>query len=67
MPIPHPDGDYATTVMYSVPDDDDDFPHVLEKVRAAVPEADLSAVLAAAFGRKPDGTTADHRCCADLS
>jgi hypothetical protein len=40
--------------------DDDDFPHVLEEVRATVPEADLSAVLAAAFGRKPDGTTADH-------
>ncbi|MEV0374661.1 hypothetical protein AB0I10_33575 [Streptomyces sp. NPDC050636] len=40
--------------------DDDEFPHVLEEVRAAVPEADLSAVLAAAFGPKPDGTTADH-------
>ncbi|MGW6740708.1 hypothetical protein ACWGDX_08175 [Streptomyces sp. NPDC055025] len=39
---------------------DDDFPHVLEEVRAAVPEADLSSVLVAAFGRKPDGTTADH-------
>lgn len=40
--------------------DDDDFPHVLAEVRAALPEADLPAVLAAAFGRKPDGTTADH-------
>jgi hypothetical protein len=147
MPIPHPDGDYAITTMYSVPDDawyleldlvagqrnlvtaivpdedpareptvcfnpheghldipygvmrwfmgqveeeirtsrawmrlrpelveaihqlrreylgaidDDAFPHVLAEVRAAVPEADLPAVLAAAFGRKPDGTTMDH-------
>lgn len=40
--------------------DDDDFPHVLEEVRADVPEADLPAVLEAAFGRKPDGTTIEH-------
>ena len=40
--------------------DDDDFPHVLAEVRATVPEADLSAVLEAAFGRSPDGTTVDH-------
>ncbi|MFF3943480.1 hypothetical protein ACFYYN_01510 [Streptomyces sp. NPDC001902] len=39
---------------------DDDFPHVLAEVRSIVPEADLPAVLAAAFGRKPDGTTMDH-------
>ena len=143
MPFPHPDGDYAITVMYSVPDDawylelhlvadqralatavvpdeepereptlcfdpqgghldipyqvmrwfmdqvedeirrsrawmqlrpelvevihklrqeylgcidDDDFPRVLAEVRTAVPAADLPAVLASAFGRKPDGT-----------
>ncbi|MET8297559.1 hypothetical protein ABZW02_26380 [Streptomyces sp. NPDC005180] len=36
--------------------DDDDFLRVLAEVRAAVPAADLPAVLAAAFGRKPDGT-----------
>ncbi|MCY0931623.1 hypothetical protein OTB20_36665 [Streptomyces sp. H27-H1] len=143
MPFPHPDGDYAITVMYSVPDDawylklhlfddqralvtavvpdkepvrepmlcfdpqrghldipyevmrwfmdqveeeirtsrawmrlrpelvevihrlrreylgaidDHDFPRVLAEVRTAVPAADLPAVLASAFGRKPDGT-----------
>jgi len=143
MPFPHPDGDYAITVMYSVPDDawylelhlvadqralvtavvpdedpvreptlcfdpqgghldipyqvmrwfmdqveeeirtsrawmrlrpelvtvihklrqeylgcidDDDFPRVLAEVRTTVPAADLPAVLASAFGRKPDGT-----------
>ncbi|WP_310724770.1 hypothetical protein [Streptomyces sp. N2A] len=39
---------------------DDEFPQVLAEVSAAVPEADLPAVLAAAFGRKPDGTTMDH-------
>ncbi|MFI9051006.1 hypothetical protein [Streptomyces sp. NPDC053427] len=39
---------------------DDDFPHVLAQVRAAVPEADLAAVLEAACGRRPDGTTIDH-------
>ncbi|MEZ0069994.1 hypothetical protein ABIA32_006042 [Streptacidiphilus sp. MAP12-20] len=33
--------------------DDDDFPDVLAEVRAAVPEADLPAVLEGAFGRKP--------------
>ncbi|MER6347375.1 hypothetical protein ACWC10_25470 [Streptomyces sp. NPDC001595] len=147
MPVPHPDGEYAITTMYSVPDDawyleldvvagrrsvvtaivpdedpareptvcfdpqgghldipyevmrwfmdqvaeeirtsrawmrlrpelvsvihdlrqehlgmlsDEEFPHVLAQVRAAVPEADLPAVLAAAFGRRPDGTTIDH-------
>ncbi|MGW0364441.1 hypothetical protein [Streptomyces sp. NPDC002990] len=34
---------------------DDDFPRVLVEVRTAVPAADLPAVLASAFGRKPDG------------
>ncbi|MFH8386749.1 hypothetical protein ACH4E7_38525 [Kitasatospora sp. NPDC018058] len=37
--------------------DDADFPDVLAELRAAVPEADLPVVLAAAFGRNPDGTT----------
>lgn len=41
--------------------DDDDFPHVLAKVRVSVPSGDLPAVLAAAVGRKPDGTTVDHQ------
>ncbi|MCZ4507758.1 hypothetical protein O3Q52_05950 [Streptomyces sp. ActVer] len=40
--------------------DDDDFPVVLAEVRVAVPAADLPAVLAAAFGRQPDGTTLDR-------
>lgn len=40
--------------------DDDDFPRVLAEVRATVPEADLFAVLEAAFGRNPDGTLVDH-------
>ncbi|WP_454320833.1 hypothetical protein [Streptomyces phaeoluteigriseus] len=35
--------------------DDADFPAVLAVVRAAIPQADLGAVLAAAFGRSPDG------------
>ncbi|MHB9854561.1 hypothetical protein [Streptomyces sp. Tue6028] len=39
--------------------DDDRFPQVLAEVRATVPETDLPAVLAAAFGRGPDGTTMD--------
>ncbi|MEU5539193.1 hypothetical protein [Streptomyces sp. NPDC020362] len=39
---------------------DDTFRHVLAEVRATVPEADLPAVLEAAFGRKPDGTTMDQ-------
>ncbi|MGW2104676.1 hypothetical protein ACWCPX_44900 [Streptomyces olivaceoviridis] len=39
--------------------DDETFPHVLAEVRAAVPETDLPAVLEAAFGRNPDGTTMD--------
>ncbi|MEV7520471.1 hypothetical protein [Streptomyces sp. NPDC091371] len=39
---------------------DDDFPEVLAEVRAGVPEADLPAVLASAFGRKPDGGFVDH-------
>ncbi|MEU9779888.1 hypothetical protein AB0H92_02670 [Streptomyces phaeochromogenes] len=39
--------------------DDDDFPDVLAEVRVAVPAADLPAVLAAALGRKPDGTALD--------
>ncbi|MFF3996876.1 hypothetical protein ACFYX8_26710 [Streptomyces cyaneofuscatus] len=33
---------------------DADFPHVLDQVRAAVPEADLPAVIEAAFGRHLD-------------
>ncbi|WP_426361939.1 hypothetical protein [Streptomyces sp. E-08] len=40
--------------------DDADFPQVLADVRTAVPEGDLPAVLEAAFGRNPDGTTTDH-------
>ncbi|MFG2291011.1 hypothetical protein ACGFOU_33675 [Streptomyces sp. NPDC048595] len=40
--------------------DDDTFRHVLAEVRATVSEADLPAVLEAAFGRNPDGTTMDH-------
>ncbi|MFC9706066.1 hypothetical protein ACFTWD_35865 [Streptomyces sp. NPDC056943] len=36
--------------------DDADFPDVLAELRVAVPEADLPAVLAAAFGLNPDGT-----------
>ncbi|MFE6067849.1 hypothetical protein [Streptomyces sp. NPDC056525] len=40
--------------------DDDDFPQVLADVRTAVPEEDLPAVLEAALGRNPDGTTMDH-------
>ncbi|MFC9816667.1 hypothetical protein ACFVJM_31925 [Streptomyces virginiae] len=40
--------------------DDDRFPHVLAEVRARVPEADLPAVLDAAFGRNPDGTAVEH-------
>ncbi|MFF7754484.1 hypothetical protein ACFZCP_35815 [Streptomyces sp. NPDC007971] len=40
--------------------DDDTFRHVLAEVRATVPEADLPAVLEAAFGRRPDGTTMDQ-------
>ncbi|MEW1699179.1 hypothetical protein ACIQCR_11220 [Streptomyces sp. NPDC093249] len=39
---------------------DEDFRRVLAEVRATVAEADLPAVLEAAFGRKPDGTTADR-------
>ncbi|WUT32793.1 hypothetical protein OG392_04820 [Streptomyces sp. NBC_00691] len=37
--------------------DDDEFLHVLAYVRTTVPEEDLPAVLEAAFGRNPDGTT----------
>lgn len=40
--------------------DDGDFPQVLAEIRAALPEADLPAVLSAAFGLNPDGTTVDH-------
>ncbi|MFD6326441.1 hypothetical protein ACFWOL_27070 [Streptomyces sp. NPDC058442] len=40
--------------------DDDDFPRVLADVRTTVSEEDLPAVLEAAFGRNPDGTTMDH-------
>jgi hypothetical protein len=35
--------------------DDDDFDGVLAGLRSTVAESDLPAVLAAAFGRKPDG------------
>ncbi|MDH6578232.1 hypothetical protein [Kitasatospora sp. MAP5-34] len=37
--------------------EDDDLPDVLAEVCVAVPEKDLTAVLEAAFGRHPDGTT----------
>ncbi|MET9621919.1 hypothetical protein ABZZ37_14265 [Streptomyces sp. NPDC006464] len=37
--------------------DDDAFDHVLAEVRATVPEADVPAVLQAAFGRHPDGSS----------
>jgi len=40
--------------------DDEEFTRVLEEIRAEVPEADLPAVLAAAFGRRPDGTAVQH-------
>jgi len=40
--------------------DDDTFADVLAELRATVPEADLPAVLEAAFGRNPDGTTMNH-------
>ena len=39
---------------------DEEFTRVLEEIRAEVPEADLAAVVAAAFGRKPDGTAVEH-------
>ncbi|MFJ4745093.1 hypothetical protein [Streptomyces sp. NPDC088775] len=39
--------------------DDADFPDVLAELRTTVPEADLSVVLAAAFGLNPDGTPMD--------
>ncbi|MEV3929874.1 MULTISPECIES: hypothetical protein [unclassified Streptomyces] len=38
---------------------DDEFHDVLRQVRTEVPEDDLPAVLAASFGRRPDGTTTD--------
>ncbi|MFK3927127.1 globin family protein, partial [Serratia liquefaciens] len=38
---------------------DEEFPAVLEHVRAGVPEEDLQAVLLASFRRRPDGTTTD--------
>ncbi|MDJ0386069.1 hypothetical protein [Streptomyces sp. G-G2] len=37
---------------------DEDLPQVLAEVRATIPEVDVPAVLAAAFGRGPDGATA---------
>ncbi|MER6495709.1 hypothetical protein [Streptomyces griseorubiginosus] len=40
--------------------DDDTFTQVLAEVRAKVLEADLPAVLEAAFGRNVDGTTKGH-------
>ncbi|WP_433890491.1 hypothetical protein [Streptomyces sp. CA-111067] len=39
--------------------DDEEFPRVLAEVRTDVAEVDLPAVLAAAFGRNPDGTVTD--------
>ncbi|WUW26118.1 hypothetical protein OG521_37285 [Streptomyces sp. NBC_01463] len=39
---------------------DEEFRDVLPEVRLAVPEADLAGVLAAAFGRRPDGSTVDR-------
>ncbi|GHF86881.1 hypothetical protein GCM10018790_75480 [Kitasatospora xanthocidica] len=39
--------------------EDADFPDVLAELRAAVSDADLPAVLAAAFGRDPDGSLLD--------
>lgn len=44
---------------YSGAIDDDEFPRALSEASRAVAEADLPAVLAAAFGRNPDGTTTD--------
>ncbi|MFJ3876826.1 hypothetical protein ACIPW5_05140 [Streptomyces sp. NPDC090077] len=41
--------------------DDEDFPQVLAELRATLPEADLPAVLAAAFGCEPDGAAEDAR------
>ncbi|MFD9291336.1 hypothetical protein ACFWBV_24250 [Streptomyces sp. NPDC060030] len=38
---------------------DEEFPAVLEEVRARVPEADLPEVLLPSSGRRPDGTTTD--------
>ncbi|MFE5941851.1 hypothetical protein [Streptomyces sp. NPDC056480] len=40
--------------------DDDDFPQVLADVRTMLPKEDVPAVLEAAFGRNPDGTTMNH-------
>lgn len=40
--------------------DDEDFPQVLAELRAALPDADLPVVLAAAFDRSPDGTPANR-------
>ncbi|MFE5244896.1 MULTISPECIES: hypothetical protein [unclassified Streptomyces] len=39
---------------------DDEFREVLPGIRTKVTEADLPAVLAASFGRRPDGTTTDE-------
>lgn len=39
--------------------DDDEFPRLLAGVRTDIAEADLPAVLAAAFGRNLDGTPVD--------
>ncbi|THA81724.1 hypothetical protein [Streptomyces sp. A0592] len=41
--------------------DDDTFRHVLTEVRAKVSDADLPAVLQAAFGRNPDGSAPPAR------
>ncbi|MGW1817819.1 hypothetical protein ACWCQM_30140 [Streptomyces sp. NPDC002125] len=38
----------------------DEFREVLPDIRTRVTEADLPAVLAASFGRRPDGTTTDE-------
>ncbi len=50
---------YRLRQEYSGCVDDDDFPHVLAEVRATVPQTDLAAVLAAAFGRQLGGTASD--------
>ncbi|MEU8675551.1 hypothetical protein [Streptomyces sp. NPDC048560] len=46
--------------------DDDEFARVLTRLRAGVPATDLPAVLAAAFGRKPDGSAVDRAPDADF-
>ncbi|ALO05802.1 hypothetical protein AQF52_0201 [Streptomyces venezuelae] len=40
--------------------DDADLAHILAELRASLPQADLPAVLEAAFGRDPDSTSVDY-------